>query len=160
MDNKECYTVYATQFGDISVGYKGDVVTSIKFINLDNSSCNNSSPLTDCAIEQIREYFDGRRRQFTFEWELRGTEFQKRVWRALCDIPYGERRTYKDIAVAVGSPSASRAVGAACNHNPMLIVVPCHRVVGSSGRMVGYAGGVALKEKLLRMESANVLAAL
>ncbi|MFI3302120.1 MAG: methylated-DNA--[protein]-cysteine S-methyltransferase [Rikenellaceae bacterium] len=156
------YAIYHTPLGNIQIEYSDLVVLAVRFCVEDTSQmCDNiPSPLTDCAIEQIIEYMEGRRTQFTFEWALRGTEFQMRVWRALCDIPYGERRTYKDIATAIGSPKASRAVGAACNHNPMLIVVPCHRVVGFSGRMVGYAGGVAVKEQLLNMESAICLSAL
>ncbi|MFR9592700.1 MAG: methylated-DNA--[protein]-cysteine S-methyltransferase [Rikenellaceae bacterium] len=112
-----------------------------------------NNPFTDLVASQLQEYFDGARTHFTFKFELQGTKFQQKVWRALCTIPYAERRTYKDIAIEIGSPLASRAVGMACNRNPMMIVVPCHRVVGSNGRLVGYAGGIDLKEKLLSIES-------
>lgn len=87
--------------------------------------------------------------------ELKGTEFQKKVWKQLTYIPYGETRTYKEIAVAIGNPKASRAVGMANNKNPITIVVPCHRVVGSNGKMVGYAGGLDMKKKLLDLEKRN-----
>lgn len=82
----------------------------------------------------------------------KGTEFQRKVWKALCDIPYGETRTYGQIAAAVGNVKACRAVGGACNRNPIMIVVPCHRVIGGNGKLVGFGGGLAMKEKLLGVE--------
>jgi O-6-methylguanine DNA methyltransferase len=104
---------------------------------------------------QLEEYFSGRRRQFTFALDLRGTEFQKRCWRALLRIPYGQTRSYADIARAVGRPRAFRAVGMANNRNPVAIVVPCHRVIASDGGLCGYGGGLLLKDKLLRLEGAR-----
>lgn len=89
---------------------------------------------------------------FDLPLKLIGTEFQNAVWRALIDIPYGETRSYKDIAVAIGRPKAYRAVGSACNRNPIGLIVPCHRVIGSQGSLTGYAGGLDLKEKLLNHE--------
>jgi methylated-DNA-[protein]-cysteine S-methyltransferase len=106
------------------------------------------------AARQLRAYFAGALRQFTIPVDLGGTDFQKRVWRELVRIPYGEIRSYAQVAAAIGSPRAVRAVGAANGANPIPIVVPCHRVIGSSGRLVGYGGGLALKQRLLEIEGA------
>jgi O-6-methylguanine DNA methyltransferase len=102
--------------------------------------------------DQIRSYFQGNLKEFTFDLDLTGTEFQKKCWRALLQIPYGQTCSYADIARAVGSPRAFRAVGQANHNNPIAIVVPCHRVVTSAGTLGGYGGGLAVKEKLLRLE--------
>ena len=103
---------------------------------------------------QIEEYFSGKRREFTFQLDLRGTDFQIACWRALQAIPYGETRIYADIARAVGKPTAFRAVGMANNRNPIAIVVPCHRVIASDGTLCGYGGGLEVKRKLLELEGA------
>ena len=103
---------------------------------------------------ELEEYFAGKRREFTFPLDLRGTEFQLACWRALLAIPYGETRTYADVARAVGKPNAFRAVGMANNRNPVAIVVPCHRVIASDGTLCGYGGGLDLKRKLLELEGA------
>jgi len=94
------------------------------------------------ASEQLYEYFEGKRREFNLPLKLSGTDFQNKVWKALCEIPYGETRSYKQIAERVENPGGSRAVGGANNKNPIMIVVPCHRVVGSNGNLVGYASGL------------------
>ena len=114
-----------------------------------------SSP-EKCAphLQQLKEYFAGERREFSFPLDLRGTDFQRRCWQALLEIPYGKTVSYADIASAVGSPKAFRAVGMANHHNPIPIVVPCHRVIASSGGLCGYGGGLGIKEKLLRLEGA------
>ncbi|MHA7862059.1 methylated-DNA--[protein]-cysteine S-methyltransferase [Tessaracoccus sp. Y36] len=104
------------------------------------------------VTQQLREYFDGERTVFDLPLNPVGTEFQRSVWSEMAAIPYGETLTYGDIAAALGRPSASRAVGTAVGRNPIGIVVPCHRVVGSSGKLVGYAGGVDRKEYLLAHE--------
>lgn len=104
------------------------------------------------AKKQLEEYSAGRRRTFTVPVRQQGTEFQKKVWHALCAIPYGETRTYGQIAAAVGSPKAARAVGGACNKNPIAVIVPCHRVIGASGGLVGFGGGLDLKHRLLELE--------
>ncbi|SES95060.1 methylated-DNA-[protein]-cysteine S-methyltransferase/epoxyqueuosine reductase [Salinibacillus kushneri] len=104
------------------------------------------------VMQQFEKYFSGERTQFEFSYELYGTPFQKQVWSALKDIPYGETRTYKDIAHIIGAPSAQRAVGGAVNRNPLPILLPCHRVVGSNGNMTGYAGGIDKKAFLLKLE--------
>ncbi len=103
---------------------------------------------------QLGEYFAGRRRRFDFPLDMRGTDFQLACWRALLAIPYGETRTYADIARAVGCPQGFRAVGMANNRNPIAIVVPCHRVIASDGTLCGYGGGLEIKRKLLELEGA------
>jgi methylated-DNA-[protein]-cysteine S-methyltransferase len=104
------------------------------------------------AVEQLQEYFAGERTTFDLRLGAEGTDFQRRVWRALAEIPYGETRSYGDIARAVGSPGASRAVGLANGRNPIGIVVPCHRVIGANGDLTGYGGGVDRKRRLLALE--------
>ena len=105
-------------------------------------------------VKELEEYVAGERREFTFPLDLRGTDFQLACWHALLAIPYGETRTYADIARAVGKPNAFRAVGMANNRNPIAIVVPCHRVIASDGTLCGYGGGLDLKRKLLELEGA------
>lgn len=105
-------------------------------------------------VRELEEYFAGQRRAFSFALDLRGTEFQLACWRALLAIPYGETRTYADIARAVGRPQGFRAVGMANNRNPIAIVVPCHRVIASDGTLCGYGGGLDIKRKLLELEGA------
>lgn len=107
---------------------------------------------------QLDEYFAGRRQRFELPLAPRGTDFQRAVWAALSEIPFGETRSYAEIAARIGRPSATRAVGAANGRNPVAIVVPCHRVIGKDGTLTGYAGGIEVKEKLLRFER-GVLAA-
>jgi methylated-DNA-[protein]-cysteine S-methyltransferase len=105
-------------------------------------------------VQELEEYLAGERRQFSFPLDLRGTDFQLACWRALLAIPYGETRTYGDIARAIGRPQGFRAVGMANNRNPVAIVVPCHRVIASDGTLCGYGGGLDVKRKLLRLEGA------
>lgn len=116
------------------------------------AAASTKTNLTETVYTQLVEYLAGARTRFDFPYQLQGTAFQKKVWGALCDIPYGETRSYQEIAAAVGSPKACRAVGMANNKNPMHIVVPCHRVIGANGALVGYAGGIARKETLLFLE--------
>jgi O-6-methylguanine DNA methyltransferase len=113
-----------------------------------------SSRVMQPYLSELEEYFAGKRREFTFPIDLRGTDFQLACWRALLAIPYGETRTYADIARAVGKPNAFRAVGMANNRNPIAIVVPCHRVIASDGSLCGYGGGLDVKRKLLELEGA------
>lgn len=105
------------------------------------------------AIKELEEYFEGKRREFTFNISIKGTEFQKKVWKELIKIPYGETRSYKEIAKAIGNENASRAVGNANNKNKILIVIPCHRVLGKNGSLVGYAYGIDKKDYLLKLEN-------
>jgi epoxyqueuosine reductase len=104
------------------------------------------------AIAQVLEYLEGKRRAFELALDLRGTPFQRRVWQALLEIPYGETRTYREVAAAIGRPAAVRAVGTANGANPVPLVVPCHRVVATGGRLGGYGGGLPLKARLLALE--------
>lgn len=103
--------------------------------------------------KQLSEYFAGTRQRFDLPLDFEGTEFQKRVWQALLDIPFGETRSYRDLAEQVGNIKAVRAVGAANGKNPISIIAPCHRVVGMNGKLVGFAGGLGNKDILLRLES-------
>jgi len=105
-------------------------------------------------VQQLEEYFGGERREFTFALDLRGSDFLRACWQALLAIPYGETRTYADIARAVGRPQGFRAVGMANNRNPVAIIVPCHRVIASDGKLCGYGGGLDVKRKLLELEGA------
>jgi methylated-DNA-[protein]-cysteine S-methyltransferase len=107
-------------------------------------------------LRELNEYFAGERREFSLPLDLRGTEFQLACWRALLEIPYGEARSYGDIARAIGHPQACRAVGMSNNRNPIAIIVPCHRVIASSGSLCGYGGGLDLKRKLLDLEQASL----
>uniref|UniRef100_B8IZY7 Methylated-DNA--protein-cysteine methyltransferase n=1 Tax=Desulfovibrio desulfuricans (strain ATCC 27774 / DSM 6949 / MB) TaxID=525146 RepID=B8IZY7_DESDA len=110
------------------------------------------SPVIERAEHQLTEYFAGDRKEFDLPLDLGGTEFQATVWQALQTIPAGETRSYKDVAVMIGKPGASRAVGMANNRNPVAIIVPCHRVIGHDGSLTGYAGGLAIKQYLLDHE--------
>ena len=102
--------------------------------------------------EELKEYFDGKRKNFTVPFDYHGTEFQVAVWNALCEIPFGETKSYSDIANHINKPAAVRAVGAAIGANPVLISVPCHRVVGKNGSLTGYRGGLEMKTQLLDLE--------
>jgi methylated-DNA-[protein]-cysteine S-methyltransferase len=116
---------------------------------------NNNDPILLAAEQQLQEYFDGKRSSFSLPLDLIGTEFQQQVWNALATIPYGETRNYTQIAEQIGNPKAVRAVGAANGKNPISIILPCHRVIGASGDLTGFAGGLATKAHLLTMEGAK-----
>jgi methylated-DNA-[protein]-cysteine S-methyltransferase len=118
---------------------------------------NDSNPIARETARQLVEYFNNRLRHFDLTLDLQGTPFQIRVWRELLRIPYGETRSYIQIADGLGAPKAVRAVGAANGANPVPIIVPCHRVIGSTGRLVGYGGGLPLKKRLLTLEGALAL---
>jgi len=105
--------------------------------------------------KQLEQYFAGQRQQFDLPLDFQGTDFQQQVWQALLTIPYGEKRSYKDIAVQIGNEKAVRAVGAANGRNPISIIAPCHRVIGSSGALVGFAGGLDKKQILLGLEQSK-----
>lgn len=109
------------------------------------------------AEQQITEYFEGKRNKFSLPLDLEGTDFQKRVWAELQKIPYGQTRSYKQIAEAIKNPKACRAVGTANGRNPVSIIVPCHRVINEGGKLGGYTGGLSLKEKLLSLERASFI---
>ncbi len=113
------------------------------------------APFRD-AIAQLAAYFGGRRRSFDLELAPEGTPFQREVWSALSEIPYGNTVSYSELARRIGRPSATRAVGAANGRNPLPIVVPCHRVIGANGSLTGFGGGIAIKRRLLELEAASV----
>ncbi len=113
----------------------------------------HETPLLSEGKRQVLEYLAGQRRVFDLPLAPRGTEFYRSVWQALEEIPYGETRSYRDIAQVVGRPRAVRAVGQANHNNPIPIIIPCHRVVGANGSLTGYGGGLDLKERLLRLEA-------
>lgn len=113
--------------------------------------CMNT-PLLKMAAEQLREYFEGERKDFNLPLSPVGTKFQLKVWKALQTIPYGETRSYRQVAEIIGNPKACRAVGMANNRNPIAIIIPCHRVIGADGNLVGYGGGLDLKQQLLDLE--------
>lgn len=121
-------------------------------VKLDALADATDHPVLVETERQIAEYFAGKRSAFTVPLDFRGTDFQKSVWAALLTIPFGETRSYGEIARQIGRPSASRAVGAANGRNPISIIAPCHRVIGSNGALTGFAGGLAAKELLLALE--------
>lgn len=113
---------------------------------------SGSDQILDQAEAELKEYFAGERKEFTVPVRLMGTEFQKKVWAALAEIPYGGTVTYGEIAARIGKPKACRAVGTANHHNPVPIIVPCHRVIGAGGSLTGYGGGLEVKAYLLTLE--------
>ena len=140
-----------TPVGTLCVCSDGEAVTGIRF---GAGETNGGCPVTGQARQQLTEYFAGQRREFDLPLAPAGTDFQRRVWELLREIPFGETVTYGDLARRLGNPRAARAVGMACNRNPIAIVVPCHRVVGSTGSLTGYAGGLDAKAFLLKLEGA------
>lgn len=143
--------IYPFLFDRLKIGYEDNAVTLLMRTS-EPARSEGRTALTDAVFQQVTEYLNGLRREFDFPYTLHGTEFQRKVWRALCAIPYGETRTYGEIAAAVGNPKACRAVGMANHCNPILIAVPCHRVIGANGKLVGYGSGLDMKRSLLQLE--------
>lgn len=154
VDDIFCFHAYTFPVGTIWIGAQEGAIIDISYSPL-RRGVERETPSIRQAALQLGEYFDGRRRQFSLPLSPAGTPFQRAVWNALLEISYGDMCTYGGIARAVGSPAGARAVGMACNRNPIAIVIPCHRVVGSTGRLTGYAGGLALKARLLQLEAAG-----
>ena len=147
------YYKYETEIGIIYIAEENEHIVKISF-----SEINAEEKETDIikkAYEQLSEYLKGQRTIFDLPLALNGTEFQKQVWNALAAIPYGETRSYKDIACIVGNSKASRAIGMANNKNPIAIIIPCHRVIGKNRKLTGYAGGLSIKEKLLNAKKST-----
>ena len=147
-----------TPVGPMRLTATGEAITGLHFVGEDAEvgpldGCEAPTPLLRQAVQELQAYFAGERRTFDLPLAPAGTPFQRAVWAALREIPYGETRTYGQIAARIGRPKACRAVGMANNRNPIAIIVPCHRVVGASGALVGYAAGLSVKEKLLRLEA-------
>ena len=153
----------ASPVGELTLVARGPKLAAILWANdrpgrvrMEASDESLNHPTLIQAERQLDEYFEGKRSHFDLDLDLDGTDFQKRVWDALLKIPFGETRTYLQIAEGLGNPKATRAVGAANGRNPISIVVPCHRLVGSSGHLTGFAGGLAAKAYLLELESRRV----
>ena len=146
--------IYHSTVGDIQLDYEDGAVTALKNADAD-AKADAPNELTELVFRQLDEYFAGTRKTFDFPYRLHGTPFQEKVWAALREIPYGETRSYKDIAEAIGHPKAFRAVGMANHANPIFIAIPCHRVIGASGSLVGYGGGLEMKRALLELERTN-----
>ena len=145
-----------TPCGPLTVAAADGGVTAIRFGPGPSGFPVATGPLLEWAAEELRQYFRGELRRFTFPVEVHGTPFQRSVWEALRTIPYGETRTYGQIAALIGHPRAARAVGMANHRNPLCLVVPCHRVVGAGGGLTGYAGGLEIKRRLLALEQARL----
>ncbi len=130
-----------------------DFLTSCQFV--DEVKTSNPNNITKKTVSQLEEYFNGKRKSFDLPLAFNGTPFQVNVWKSLIDIPYGETKSYSEQADSIGNPKAVRAVGGANNKNKIAVIIPCHRVVGKSGKLVGYAGGIHIKKYLLELESRN-----
>ena len=148
---------YQTSIGRIGIVANKNAITNLYF--------NDKQPTGDIQVEetellqtagrQLKEYLSGQRKRFSLPIAPQGTEFQQTVWQMLQQIPYGKTWSYQQVAQAIGRPKASRAVGMANNKNPLPIIIPCHRVIGANGQLVGYGGGLALKETLLQLEKTH-----
>lgn len=149
------YTVFDSLVGKVKVVEEDEKVTEIKFVK-DEGILEPKTEILKLAKMELEEYFCGKRRKFTFPFKPEGTEFSLRVYKALIEIPYGKTCSYKDIAKKIGNEKAQRAVGGANNRNKLPIVIPCHRVIGSNGKLVGYADGIGIKKKLLELERENL----
>ena len=150
------------KLGKIGIVEENGKIVKIVIINKNDENNKNvddfiekDTKLLVKAKNELEEYFEGKRKEFDLPLNQEGTEFQKKVWNALSKIPYGEKRTYKEIAKMIGNEKASRAVGMANNKNNIPIIIPCHRVIGSNGKLVGYALGLDMKQYLLDLESKN-----
>lgn len=149
---------YDKSIGKIGIGEEKGLITDVFFENypMPYDSIIEETALIKEASGQIDEYLEGRRKYFDLPLFINGTPFQRMVWEALITIPYGETRSYKDIAVQIGKSKACRAVGMANNRNPIAIIIPCHRVIGSKGELVGYGGGLDIKKRLLSLEGKKI----
>ena len=152
---------YHTVVGKIGISEEDGLITEVLFIDDDENSLTErkvrETQIIKRASNQLKEYFAGQRRVFDLSLSINGTPFQTMVWNALKAIPYGETRSYKDIAIQIGKSKACRAIGMANNRNKIPIIIPCHRVIGSKGVLVGYGGGLRIKEKLLEIEGNNIV---
>lgn len=150
------YRTIDSPIGLLTLAGDGSVLTNLRMVDQTyEPSRSDWSPNPRAfgeAVEQLGAYFAGELTNFDVELDLRGTEFQRRVWRALLTIPYGETRSYGEIAEQIAAPGAARAVGLANGHNPIAIVVPCHRVIGANGSLTGFGGGLGRKRTLLELE--------
>ena len=154
------YKVINSPVGQLKLVAKGSKLSAVLWENdkpgrvqLGPMREEQGHPVLAEAQRQLNEYFAGKRNCFELELEFAGTEFQRKVWEALLAIPFGETRSYQEIALQIGNPKAGRAVGAATGKNPISIIAPCHRVIGASGHLTGFAGGLGTKRLLLTLEA-------
>ena len=143
------FYIFDTPFGLLKIEELNNEIIKIELNKPTSNRTFKLTKLLEESFKEIDEFLKGKRKKFTFKINPIGTEFQKSVWKALLNIPYGEVKTYKDIAIAIGNPKACRAVGLANNKNPIPIVIPCHRVIGKSGALVGFAGSETHIQKIL-----------
>ncbi|MEI9978535.1 MAG: methylated-DNA--[protein]-cysteine S-methyltransferase [Edaphobacter sp.] len=142
----------ASDTGLVAILWENDDLRRVPLEDLAEAA---NHPILVQAEAELKDYFTGRKATFSLPLDIRGTSFQKQVWEALLGIPFGETRTYGDIARQLRNPAATRAVGAANGRNPISIVVPCHRVIGANGKLTGFAGGLEAKEHLLKLETSR-----
>lgn len=152
LQRERAWCLCQTPIGTVRITESEKGITGLRFCDGTEEASEVGGIYLGEACRQLREYFSKKRRSFDVPLDLRGSEFQLRVWNELQGIPCGETRSYQDIAVSIGNPNAARAVGLANNRNPILIMIPCHRVVGKNKKPVGYAGGIERKEYLLALE--------
>ena len=149
--------VFRSPIGDLQLCVENSFLTEVRLLREDEkispADGGEKSDTMQEVFHQLEEYFSGKRKEFTIPLKVSGTEFQQRVWKALQDIPYGETRSYEEIAIAAGSPKALRAVGQANHQNNILILIPCHRVIRKDGTVGGFGAGVENKKYLLRLEA-------
>lgn len=146
------FAYYESEIGLIKISADESSVLGLDFVDEKEKGDSKDSDVLSEVLKQLNEYFKGKRKEFNLNLFLDGTDFQKKVWRELTKIPYGEVVTYGEIAKSIGNDKASRAVGNANNKNKIAIIIPCHRVIGAGGKLVGYAGGLWRKEWLLQHE--------
>lgn len=146
---------YNISFGYLQIESENEVLYRLSIVQKVTEH-NQTSAFSSKVFRQIKEYLDGNRKNFDIKYVLKGTDFQLRVWHELEKISYGDTLCYADIAHNIGNTKACRAVGMACNANPIWVIVPCHRVIGKNGNLSGYANGIKLKQKLLQLEQHNL----
>lgn len=148
------YYYYETALGRIGIGQTQEKLTNISFTFpiCYKDATEKETPLLQEAFVQIKEYLEGTRMVFDLPIQINGTEFQKNVWKIVAEIPYGTTLSYGEIAKKINIPKGARAVGMAVNKNPLLLLIPCHRVLGKNGDLIGYAGGIDRKKQLLNIE--------
>jgi len=154
-----CYSIIKSPIGNLMLVADGSELTGLYFVGCDhvpaatnNWTANTRHPVLQQTAKQLQEYFAGKRKKFSIAVRLAGTEFQRKIWREIALIPFGETVSYSDLAKRAGAPEAIRAAGTSTGRNPVSIVIPCHRVVGKNGGMGGFAGGLERKRRLLELE--------
>jgi O-6-methylguanine DNA methyltransferase len=151
------YAVYDTSIGDVTIIANEKAVTGLLFGAVDPAGClNEENAVLYDAIIEINQYFYRQRKTFDLKLQPDGTDFEKKVWDYIrANLPYGKTMTYEEVAQGIGEPNGERSIGMALNHNPIPLLIPCHRVIGKNGSLVGYSGGIELKKWLLTMEKTN-----